>query len=73
MTYNLHIEKLDNGFLCEAGDTDQIRTVIQEMDDENECLKKLLIHIAEYFGYSYDKFDSENLEISFTGKGHKVD
>jgi hypothetical protein len=47
--------------------------LIEETDNEKADLQRLLECIAEKCGYSYDKFGSENLNITFDKKGHKVD
>ncbi|MEO5366085.1 MAG: hypothetical protein H7831_06970 [Magnetococcus sp. WYHC-3] len=46
---------------------------IESTGDEQDCMKRLLEAVAEHFGYSYDKFKSDNLNISWDRKGHKVD
>ena len=42
-------------------------------DDEKESMIKLLTAIAEHFGFVYDKFSPNNLNITFDRKGHKVE
>jgi len=42
-------------------------------NDENGCMKRMLIAVADRFGYNYNKFGRENLEINFNKKGHKLD
>lgn len=70
----LSIRTSSNGFILWHHDEEgRIEEVIEDRDDELEAMARMLEKVAEYFGYQYDKFGSENLEISFTGKGHKVD
>jgi hypothetical protein len=47
-----------------------IATISKE--NEKEALAELLMQIAEWLGYDYDKFGKENLNISFDKKGSKV-
>jgi hypothetical protein len=46
---------------------------IKDEDDTKETLKKLLEAIASECGYDYDKWGSENLNITFDKKGTKAD
>ncbi len=75
----LTIIEADNGYILaseiemETGIMATEFEVVEEVYDDNKTLKKLLMRVAEHMGYQYNKFGSENLEISFTGKGHKVD
>jgi hypothetical protein len=41
-------------------------------ETEKETLQLLLYRIAEEFGFGYDKFSKENINITFDKKGHKV-
>ena len=54
-------------------DTTVIET--EELDDkgENKTLKKLLERVAEWTGYTYDKWSKNNLKITFDEKGRKLD
>ena len=45
---------------------------IKNMDEEQYTMKKLLERIADYFGYSYNKFSKNNLRITFDREGHKI-
>lgn len=82
----IKIRKADNGFILTErywdGDNIEeglkikeeiIEEVIEEADDEKEALKRLLLLVAEKFGYMEDKYGKENLRISFDGKGRKVE
>lgn len=75
----LKIKSAQNGYALEKvltfddGKTQEILDVIEEPDDENGAMKRMLERVAEHFGYTYNKFGNENLVISFTGKGHKVE
>lgn len=42
-------------------------------DEEKICLGRMLERIADHFGVMYQKFDANNLNISFDKKGHKLD
>ena len=52
--------------------TETIHLVNDGIDDK-EMLRDLLLLVAELNGYFYDKFGSNNLKISFDGKGSKVE
>lgn len=47
--------------------------VIEDIDSEEDCMKRMLERVAEHFGYSYNKFSDKNLNITFDKKGHKVE
>ena len=42
-----------------------------DLTKEQNTLKDLIERISEWYGYEYDKFGKENIEISFTKRGHK--
>jgi len=79
------IEKTENGFIttdyiCEDTSEDgteiikEYKNVIEtENMDEKEELKKVLFKVADLLGYTYDKWEKENLNITFDKKGHKVE
>ncbi len=46
---------------------------IINMDSDKEDLTKVFELIADWFGYSYDKYGKENLKISWDKKGHRVE
>lgn len=83
----IEIKKVENGFIIkqvylntETKDgrkiyTEEI-TVVEEEDginSEKDVMIQLLYEIADKFGIDYDKFSSENLNITFDKKGHKVE
>lgn len=76
--WELKIEKINNGFILSyeaESDEDKIeivREVIEECDDENETMTRLLERVGEYFGSHYDKYAENNLNITWNKKGHKL-
>jgi hypothetical protein len=77
MSWELNIEKAQNGFVCwwedenDAGDTIQQRNVIEEPDTEDgelEGMEKLLSFIKEHFGVRYSKHNKKNLIIKIEGE-----
>ena len=71
------ITKVENGFtIVYSEDADEgIRhttEVIECSGNEKETMTKVFEWVADQFGLSYEKFGSENLSISWDGKGHKV-
>jgi hypothetical protein len=84
MNNDLTIKQADNGYILEylvdegsADDPDisMKQIVVEETDDaeSDSDMIKLLYAIAEHYGCSYDKFSPNNLEITFTKRGHKVE
>ena len=79
----LTIEKVENGYILswcsevEDGIFEESKKVIFATEytegEEREGIKKLLIEVAEFFGEQYDKWSSENLDITFNRKGHKAE
>jgi hypothetical protein len=65
----LSIMQVNNGFLLE--DSFGI-TVIEDDLNAEDTMCRLLTKVAECYGYSYDKFSSTNLNVSFDKPGHKV-
>lgn len=41
-------------------------------ESERECIVNLLYAIAENYGFEYDKYSENNLNIDFKKKGHKL-
>lgn len=41
-------------------------------DEEKIALAKLLEWVAEHFGETYQKFDKDNMAITFDRVGHKI-
>lgn len=76
----IKIRRIENGFVVayddfsEEGEEIEVETVFEEEDDEEKpCMTKLLYFVAEHFGQMYDKWDGENLNITWDKKGHKMD
>lgn len=80
MVDELIIKRAENGYILEKvflyeEPDDYHSELIVISDDgitENKSLKKLLLSVAEWAGYHYDKYSDNNIEISFDGKGHKL-
>ncbi|MBI4599780.1 hypothetical protein HY732_02565 [Candidatus Uhrbacteria bacterium] len=71
----LTIEEVENGYILSSRDSDGEewkKLVLSDPSDDREGLKELLAEVANYFGERYDKFGSENLNITFDRKGHKA-
>ena len=74
----LKIIEAENGYILESVcyETD-IRLVkeykvVEDVHGELDLIR-LLENVAEYFGYGYDKFGKENINITFDKPGHKVE
>ena len=74
----LKIIEAENGYILESVyyETD-IRLVkeykvVEDVHGEPDLIR-LLENVAEYFGYEYDKFGKENINITFDKPGHKVE
>ena len=61
-------DTLENGAKTYSTNTYAIKE-----ENEKETIKKLLEAIAEECGCDYDKFGTENLNISFDKKGNKAE
>lgn len=76
---DLKIIQADNGFILVSGIINDDNTkefqyvVVEDTDNEQECIASMLTKVAEHFGFVYDKFSPNNLNITFDKKGHKVD
>lgn len=75
----LNIKSVTNGFILswdeeidEEGGKAPIQEVIEGQDEQEE-MKRLLEYVAGHFGYHYNKWGDKNLEISFNGKGSKLE
>ena len=74
----LGIKECENGFVLmyqvevrdEVWETEYIP--IEDRGDEEDLFRRLLEKVAEYFGLEYNKWGSDNLNITFDRKGHKV-
>lgn len=71
--YELHITKVDNGFVLEGDELDEVIEFGDGENGEKEALTKLFHQIAEYFGVMYDGFSKENLNIKWDQKGDEID
>lgn len=76
----LKIIEANNGYILSSmilidddGELELFQEVIEERDDTNELFRRLLERVAAYFGMEYNKFGSDNLNITFDKKGHKVE
>lgn len=70
----LTIEKANNGYiLTDENDNLDNETTVVESNDENEGLIELLNIVAEWTGYTYDKFGTNNLKITMGNPGHKLE
>lgn len=78
---NIEITHAENGYMVEyessiRSDNGQIEKtffVFEYADDAKLALTRLFEWMAERDGYGYDKFGTENLNITWDKKGHKVD
>ena len=74
----LEIEKCENGWIVKNYDEQEegkfipVKELIVDTDNR-EGMTNLLMKVAEYFGVNYDKYGSDNLEISWSKKGHKLE
>lgn len=78
MNNELHIKQAKNGYILTVpflgeGEEDTEEILIEDQDDEREAMIKMLEEVAEHFGFFYDKWGKENLNISFNKKGYKCD
>lgn len=76
----INIKRVNNGFIITSKDLSEmnaeieIETVFESgEEDEKKCLADVLYFIAQEFGYSYDKWKEDNLNITWDKKGHKID
>jgi len=59
-----------NGYILINGEE---TILIEDKDDEKQAFIDLVMELSEQLGFSYDKFKDDNLEVSFSRKGHKLD
>lgn len=82
--YFLLIKRLRNGFTVTMQNddpySDAYQTVVfEEKEQRNyapydkEAFEEMLYMIAEYFGYGPEKFEPDNLKISWDAKGSKYE
>ena len=72
----IKIKQAENGYIItlpREQDTPESQIVIESKDDEKQAFIDLVNELAEQFGFSYDKWGENNLEISFSKKGHKLE
>jgi hypothetical protein len=76
----ISIEEVDNGYIVtrhnynkEERTVDPEIFVVEDTDYDNEALKKVLLQVAELLGCTYDRWGSENINITFDQKGHKAE
>lgn len=75
----LYIKTANNGYSITGeykdndGNYEEEPYVIQEEEDDKQTTTKLLLLIAELIGHSYNKFEEDNLNITWDKKGHKLD
>lgn len=76
---DLKIKQIENGYLLTYGiETEHnvykiYQVCVEELDDDNDTMIKLLHEVAKQFGNTYDKWSYHNLGINFNQKGHKVE
>lgn len=75
----LRIIQCDNGYVLiseiqvTATEKETVYDPVEDDGNSQDCLKRMLLRVAEHFGFQYDKFNPDNLEITFNRKGHKVE
>lgn len=77
--WELKIEKIENGFILshkeeiEENNIVAVKEVLEDDEGEKETMTRLLERVSDYFGIGYDKFEADNLKITWDKKGHKID
>uniref|UniRef100_A0A6M3LKA8 Uncharacterized protein n=1 Tax=viral metagenome TaxID=1070528 RepID=A0A6M3LKA8_9ZZZZ len=75
----LRIIESDRGYVLvsEYWETDDRKETdyipIEDVNGEDDCMKRLLEAVAEHFGYSYNKYGKNNINVTFDKLGHKVE
>ena len=76
----LKIVEAENGYILsfdvlmdEDGHVELCQSVIEENGDTNDLFRRLLETVAEHFGMEYNKWKSDNLNITFDKKGHECE
>ena len=78
----IEIKEVSNGFIvkqiyCESVNDNGVELFAENVkvieDGDRTALKRLLEQIAEWMGHDYDKFGSENINITFDKVGHKCE
>lgn len=52
-------------------ETDYIETELVRVDDEKVAFTKLVHALAEHFGIHYNKYETNNLKVTWDKEGHK--
>jgi hypothetical protein len=71
------IETADNGYILTTPpeseeDRAEVR-VFEEYENEKKAFEALVYQLAEDFGFMYDKWKKDNLNIKWNKKGHKYE
>jgi len=83
MTWECRIKKVNNGFIVsypeeqEEGMPEIKEEVFEDKDssqwDEREVLADVFVWMADHFGFQYNKWKDNNLNIQWNKKGHKCE
>lgn len=78
--WKCEVIKAENGYVIRSEEESEneeeykkIETIAIENEDEKEAFTGMALKLADYFGLHYDKYGSENLNVLFNKKGHKLD
>lgn len=85
MNYSAKVTRVENGFTVEVEDSyvdssgvrSEVRVVITVFEDQGDeedgrkAFVDMVWFLAEHFGFPYDKWNNNNLDINFNGVGHK--
>ena len=58
-------------FVFEQSYDEDLKEEYKTLDNEKIALAKMIKWLSEYFGYSYDKYSKENLNIAWDKAGHR--
>jgi len=87
MDWQITIKKVTNGYILSIPEEEDTvsenetvinvkESVIEEDEYKNggnrEAMTKVLTEIADYFGFHHEKYNKNNLKISWDEKGSKV-
>jgi len=74
------ITQLDNGYTLHIGPVGMeeeegfTESAVFEVDvDERETFGRVVVAVAEHFGFGYNKFAEDNLHIFWDKAGHKTE
>jgi len=80
MKWEITIKKAENGYILEIPHVEEegaapvIETVVIEEENEtNNTMTRVLREVADHFGFHYNKYGRDNLKISWDEAGSKVD